>query len=143
MVDELQVTHPARRIHVQHEGDGTLALDADRAAQVIINLVGNALQHGSAQGTVRVATRGSADEVLLEVHNTGRPIAPEDLPHLFEPMRRGSGAEGGEPLGPSGKSVGLGLYIAHQIALAHGGRVEVQSTLAEGTCFRVHWPRRA
>ncbi|MBF5045297.1 PAS domain S-box protein [Aggregicoccus sp. 17bor-14] len=141
VVDELQVTHPGRALHVHQEGEATLLLDADRAAQVIANLVGNALQHGAADSGVQVCTRGLADEVLLEVHNRGRPIPGADLPYLFEPMRRGSDA--GEDAGAAGKSVGLGLYIAQQIALAHGGRVEVQSSEAGGTLFRVHWPRRA
>ena len=136
MVDELQVTHPGRALQVHAEGDGTLQLDADRAAQVIVNLVGNALQHGAADGVVSVTTQGHAQHVLLAVPNAGRPIPPEELPHLFEPYRRGS-----ESLNDASKSVGLGLYIAQQIALAHGGHMEVRSTAQEGTTFCVHWPR--
>ncbi len=141
VVDELRVTHPGRDLVVAHEGDGTLRLDADRAAQVIVNLVGNALQHGAAHGAVQVTTRGLADEVLLEVHNQGRPIPGDELPFLFEPYRRGSEALDGDAAGSAGKSVGLGLYIAQQIALAHGGRVRVRSTPQDGTTFCVHWPR--
>ena len=84
-----------------------------------------------------VSTRAEAQTVLLEVHNLGRPIPPEVLPHIFEAMKRGP--QEGQC---SGRSVGLGLYIVEQIVKAHGGTVAVRSTEAEGTTFTVQLPRR-
>jgi signal transduction histidine kinase len=67
------------------------------------------------------------------VHNFGAPISPQLLPVLFDPFRRGR--EGG-------RGLGLGLYIARHIALAHGGRLDVSSSEEAGTSFQVALPRR-
>jgi signal transduction histidine kinase len=75
--------------------------------------------------------------VKIEVHNSGTPIAPQLLPVLFEPMRRGS-----VPVSDVGRSVGLGLYIVQQIAEAHCGNITVQSTASDGTTFVMFLPRR-
>ena len=106
-------------------------------AQVVTNLVGNALQHSPAGSPGRVSTRSEDSSVLLEVHNenVGRAIPPQVLPHLFEPYRRGPEAGAGQG------SIGLGLFITRQIVLAHGGGIDVRSTLEEGTTFTVRLPR--
>ncbi|WNG29793.1 PAS domain S-box protein [Cystobacter fuscus] len=135
VVEEVQLAHPERHILFQALGDAHGAWDADRMAQVITNLVGNAVQHSSADSTVRVETRGLEEEVQLSVRNEGTPIPAEELPTLFEPFRRGRGA-GGVP-----GSVGLGLFITRQIVEAHGGVIEVRSQEGEGTVFRAHFPR--
>ncbi|MFN7133582.1 MAG: sensor histidine kinase, partial [Myxococcales bacterium] len=80
--------------------------------------------------------RGEADHVTLEVHNFGAPIPAELLPRLFERLTRGSNASG------TRGSVGLGLFIANQIARAHGGSVRAESTRDAGTTFFVTLPRR-
>jgi phosphoserine phosphatase RsbU/P len=137
VVDEVQPTHADRPILVEQSGDARGQWDPDRLAQVITNLLGNALQY-SPQGTpVRVTTRGDAEAVTLEVHNRGAPISPEVLPHIFEPLERGSPQQSGR----QGRSIGLGLFIVRHIVLAHGGRVEVRSTEEEGTTFTVRLPR--
>ncbi|MFL5264941.1 MAG: sensor histidine kinase, partial [Anaeromyxobacteraceae bacterium] len=105
-----------------------------RLAQVLSNLVGNALQHGG--GTpVQVALAGGEAEVVVTVHNGGPPVPAELLPEVFEPFRRGAAprAEGG--------SVGLGLFIVREIVRAHGGAVEVHSSADAGTTFTVRLPR--
>jgi sigma-B regulation protein RsbU (phosphoserine phosphatase) len=71
------------------------------------------------------------------VHNDGEPIAPDDRERLFEPFQRGEHGRG-----RSERSVGLGLFIASQIARSHGGRIDVESTTGNGTLFRVRLPRR-
>ena len=81
-------------------------------------------------------TRGDESAVVLEVHNEGAPIPDELLSRLFQPMQRGAPAHDG-----SARSVGLGLYIVDQVVRAHGGQVDVRSTGAEGTTFRVRLPR--
>ena len=84
-----------------------------------------------------LTTRGGPEEILMEVHNDGTPIAPEDRSRLFEPFQRGvAPGSGGD------RSIGLGLFIASQIAKSHGGSIAVHSTAEEGTLFTVRLPRR-
>jgi PAS domain S-box-containing protein len=137
LVEEVRVTHPGQEIQLEFSGDGRGEWDSDRLAQLLTNLLNNALEHGLEDEQVRVRVSGGPDTVVLAVHNRGPPIPPEAVPHLFEPMKRGIGA------GRSSKhkSVGLGLYIVQQIVLAHGGTIEVGSSEAEGTTFIVRLPR--
>jgi phosphoserine phosphatase RsbU/P len=139
VVEEMQPTHSERTILEEHSGDGTGEWDPDRLAQVVTNLLGNALQYSPPETPVRVTTRGEVDTVVLEVHNAGAPIAPEVLPRVFEPMERGLSAQPGQ----LGRSIGLGLFIVRHIVLAHGGRVSVRSVEVEGTTFTVLLPRKA
>jgi len=135
VLEEVQAAHPERVIDFSSEGDGQGTWDGDRLAQVVTNLVSNALAY-SPQGTpVRVETRGEGHEVLLRVHNQGPPIPADVLPTLFEPMRRGT------EQGSAGRSIGLGLFIVDSVVRAHGGRVEVSSAEGTGTTFTVHLPR--
>jgi signal transduction histidine kinase/HAMP domain-containing protein len=136
VVEEVQLAHPERNILFQSSGEAHGEWDADRMAQVITNLVGNAVQHGLAGTPVRVGSRGEDGEVVLEVHNEGPPIPAEELPALFEPFRRGRNAEG-----RAQGSVGLGLFISRRIVEAHGGTIEVRSREGEGTTFTVRLPR--
>jgi len=137
VVEEVQVTHPDRHLVLEQSGDGQGEWDADRLAQLITNLVNNALTHGDAHCSVRVRTRGRRDMVALSVHNTGSPIPHELLPRLFEPLKRGDPKDG-----RSSHSIGLGLFIVKHIVDAHGGHICVHSTAANGTTFTVRLPRR-
>jgi phosphoserine phosphatase RsbU/P len=78
------------------------------------------------------------DKVVIEVHNVGEPIAPELLPEIFLPLRRGQ-MDNEQKTG----SIGLGLFVVERIVHAHGGSVSVTSNVADGTTFRVRLPRRA
>jgi PAS domain S-box-containing protein len=138
VVEEVRLAHPDREVEVVRSGEGTGEWDGDRLAQVITNLVNNAIAYSPPGTSVRVETRGEDGTVLLRVHNTGRPIPPELLPHLFEPMTRGR--PGGDT---ASRSIGLGLFIVANIVHAHGGTVEVLSEAAAGTTFTVRLPRRA
>lgn len=137
-VDELSHAHPSWRFSIQGGvGDTTGRWDADRILQVFSNLVGNAVQHGSAEHGVSVFFDGSsADVVSVRVHNMGT-IAAELLPRLFEPMA------GGDRRRTNTRGLGLGLYISREILRAHGGDVEVATSDAEGTSFTVRLPRVA
>jgi signal transduction histidine kinase len=110
--------------------------DPDRLAQVVSNLVQNALTHGCGAGPVEVKLVDDDSAIELEVHNGGGPIPSELLPALFDPFRRGAPTDV-----PRGEGLGLGLFIANQIVLAHGGTIGVRSSVEEGTSFTVRLPR--
>lgn len=132
--EELAVTHPTRLIHVNHSDLGHGSWDRDRIAQLLINLVTNAIQYGAPNAPVTIRTTGTAAEVCLSVHNVGPAIPMEQRTALFEPMQRATTRN-------VGRSVGLGLFIVAEIAKRHGGSVELESSDDAGTTFRVHLPR--
>jgi two-component system sensor histidine kinase/response regulator len=137
-VDELSHAHPGWRFAIQRgPGDTTGVWDADRILQVFSNLVGNAVQHGSAEHGVNVFFDGSsADVVSVRIQNMGT-IPSELLPRLFEPMA------GGDRRRTNSRGLGLGLYITREILRAHGGEVQVATSDAEGTSFTLRLPRVA
>jgi PAS domain S-box-containing protein len=137
VVAELAAAHPHRTIDLEARGDARGMWDPGRIAQLVSNLVGNALTHGDASAPVRLSIEGEL-EVRLSVHNRGPAIEPQQIPVLFEPFRRGSGADAMRRRG-----LGLGLHIAKQIAIAHGGSISVSSSSGEGTTFCVELPRAA
>lgn len=137
VLEELEHAHKEHRLALTQEGDTRGEWDPDRVAQVITNLVGNALKYSPPGTPVGVHTRGEGDTVILEVHNHGEPIAAELLPSLFKPLSRGAGKVDMET-----RSIGLGLYIVESIVRAHGGSIEVRSTREDGTRFTVRLPRR-
>lgn len=132
---EIHAAHPQAVLRLEPFGNLIGMWDPDRLAQVVSNLVGNAVQHG--QGTVVTLTaREEADSVTLEVHNGGDPVPAEALREIFEPLSRGN-----EETNDPGHSIGLGLFIARAIVSAHGGDVQVRSSSAGGTTFRVALPK--
>jgi PAS domain S-box-containing protein len=136
VVEEVEAAWPGRDLELRHEGDGAGDWDADRLAQVVQNLVTNALKYSPADSLVHVTTRAEDGEVSLCVANQGPPIPADKLSGIFEPLQRAT-AE----LDKAGRSVGLGLYIVKRIVDAHGGHIGVVSTAEDGTRFTVQLPR--
>jgi signal transduction histidine kinase len=136
VVDEVRQAHPAREVQVEATGEAQGQWDPDRIAQVLTNLVGNALAYSPAQTPVRVELSSEPGLAVLQVHNQGTPISPELLPRLFEPLTRGEPTQG-----QHSRSIGLGLYIVREIIRGHGGSVEVCSSTQTGTTFSVRLPR--
>ncbi len=135
VVGEIRAAYPARSVEVARIGDLNGGWDGERLAQVVSNLLGNALQHGEENGIVTITADGSsADVVVVTVVNTGT-IPPDILPQLFDPFR---GAQ--RPTGRA-EGLGLGLYIVQQIIHAHGGTVDVESGTGNRTAFTVRIPR--
>lgn len=115
--------------------------DEPRLHQALSNLVFNALKYGRVGNPVHVRLDGTrADEVLIAVENTGNPIPQEQLPTLFDPLVRAAGHDGGSASQVAGANLGLGLFVVRQIAMAHGGSVEVSSDEA-ATRFTLCLPR--
>jgi len=136
VVGEIQLTHPDRPLTVDVEGDLTGLFDADRIYQLLANLVGNAVRHGAPRSPVALSMRGAAGGVVIEVANKGEPIPPAMLPMIFEAFRKKRSAKASRNEG-----LGLGLFIAQQIARSHGGSIAVSSSENDGTSFRVRLPR--
>jgi len=136
-VEQLRGAHPNRRIELAATGDTRGRWDGARLQQLLRNLVSNAIKYGSPNSPVRVALRGEEADVRLEVTNSGPPIDPSVLSKIFDPLERGSAPSGGHG---TRDGLGLGLFIVREIALAHGGAVEVRS---DGeTTFALRLPRR-
>ncbi|HEX8434480.1 sensor histidine kinase [Archangium sp.] len=137
VVEELSVAYPGRAISLETEGEGEGFWDSDRLAQVVSNLVGNALEHGTPEGTIFVRCLSESDRQVLEVSNPGAPIPPHMLATLFDPFRQVSRRNGRR------SGLGLGLFIVRELVEAHGGQVSVRSSEEEGTTFTVLLPRDA
>ncbi|MDP9090723.1 MAG: sensor histidine kinase [Pseudomonadota bacterium] len=136
-LEQLRVSHPDRQIELQATGNVSGTWDPHRLQQVLNNLVLNALKHGAGDAPVRVMIIGTPGEVEFSVHNRGRMIERSTLHHIFDPLVRGEEARN---KAESDGSLGLGLYIAREIAIAHGGDIAVRSDETE-TVFTVRLPR--
>jgi signal transduction histidine kinase len=140
VLNEVLAAHPNRKIKVNARGALTGQWDCERMSQVVSNLIGNALEHGSDRSPVSVDVQGTDDEVTIAVFNHGTVIPEDQLDGIFNAMKMQAA-----PNKSSGSSanLGLGLYIADRIVHAHKGRIEVASSEELGTTFTVHLPRHA
>jgi two-component system OmpR family sensor kinase len=111
--------------------------DKDRLKQVMVNLIGNAISYTPAGGEVIVGVSKSENLARLTISDTGPGIPAEDLPHIFERFYR---AEKSRTRSRDGKGFGLGLSIAYWIVDNHGGKIEVDSKVGQGTTFCVWLP---
>ena len=109
-------------------------VDPERMAQVLGNLLSNALRYTPRGGTITLSAAGQGGTVRLHVRDTGPGIAPADLPHIFERFYRADPSR--EQTGASG----LGLAIARGIVAAHGGSIAATSTLGQGATFTITLP---
>jgi len=139
LFDQFRTAHPRRVIRYAADGDLRGDWDADRLRQAISNVLGNAVQHGDADAPIDLRAIGEPLQVVVEVHNGGAPIPPGEVPKIFDPLVRGSGAK--TPRANRPGSIGLGLYIAREIARSHGGRIDVTSAVGAGTTFTIRLPR--
>ncbi len=124
VVDELLAAHEARKIELEIRLPRPVTCDAVRMSQLVSNLLANALTYGAPEAPIRLGAFERNGFLELFVSNKGDPIPPSLLAHLFEPFERGA-------VRPSQQGLGLGLYIASQIAEAHGGKLEVSSSIEE------------
>lgn len=131
--------HPDCIFELHLRGDLSGVFDDVRLQQVVVNLLANAAQYRAKGTNVKLDVSGELDDVLLSVTNFGPAIPPESLRTIFSAMVQ-LPVEGEAPGRPR-TSLGLGLFIARETALAHGGSINVSSTDADGTTFTVRIPR--
>lgn len=132
VVDELRLGHPERTIEAELDVSRAVLADRRRMGQLLSNLIANALVHGDSAAPVRVSARTGAHGFELSVANNGPPIPEAARQRLFQPFVRANA-------GPHGQGLGLGLYIAAEIARGHGGTLEVESDERE-TRFLLRLP---
>lgn len=138
-VKDCELKAETKKIRLTLDCDSQIRADASAPLmeQAIINLIDNAIKYSETGQTVQVGATASDAEVTLYVRDSGSGIPKEHLPRIFERFYRvdksRSRALGG---------TGLGLAIVKHIVHAHGGRVSVESTLAEGSTFYLHLPLR-
>ena len=135
VVEELRLGHPERVIEADLDVSRAVLADRRRLAQLLSNLLANALVHGDSAAPVRVRARTGPDGLELSVANAGPPIPEAARLRLFQPFVRAGAHVHGEGLG-------LGLYIAAEIARGHGGTLDVASDASE-TCFTLRLPAAA
>jgi signal transduction histidine kinase len=135
--DELRLVRPDRTIDVIVEGSASGSWDEGRIAQVLSNLLGNAMQHSASTSPITVRVSGHQQDVRVSVHNFGEPIDPAAMGMIFDPLVRvaSTSQRGGE------RNLGIGLYIARAIVEAHGGHITATSD-QQGTTFAFTLPAR-
>jgi signal transduction histidine kinase len=136
VLTEVRAGAPGRTFLLECSGNLEGEWDSCRLRQLLSNFLANAVRYGASDKPIKVTLRGTDGEVALAVHNEGPPIPEESLGILFDPMVR-LGTRQDRPSG----SIGLGLYICRQIALAHGGKIAVESSAENGTTFTVRLPK--
>lgn len=127
-VDEIRASNPQASFIEAIDLSGSVYCDPLRISQLLSNLLGNAVTHGSPTTPIHLHIWQECDQVIISVMNRGAPISPRLMPLLFEPFTRSEA-------GGRGEGLGLGLYIASQIATAHDGILTVSSSAELGTCF--------
>ncbi|HEX5650387.1 MAG TPA: sensor histidine kinase [Steroidobacteraceae bacterium] len=134
-LEQIRAAYAERYVELDVSGDCRGYWDPDRIQQLLNNLVGNALHYGEPHAKVHVAVHGGESDVRLSVANTGKTIDGETLAHIFEPLRRGT-----DGVATNDSGLGLGLFIASEIARAHGGAIAAASEQGQ-TLFTVSLPK--
>ena len=139
--EEIRVAYVDRQLFFERSGELDSEFDSARMRQVLVNLLGNAVQHGDPSQPVRFEVRGDGHQIEASVSNRGIPIPPGSIGLIFDPLVQLSKtrpAQNGRPT----TSLGLGLFIAREIVKAHGAQIDVTSSADLGTVFTIRmWNR--
>jgi signal transduction histidine kinase len=138
-LDEVRSAHPARQLDMQVPDDLAGAVDKARLRQALSNLLNNAVQHGDAASPIGLSARAEGKELVLRVKNLGEPIPPDALQVIFDPLVQLSSRSAAGDTSHS-TNLGLGLFIAREVALGHKGTLEVESDREHGTVFTMRLP---
>ncbi|CAG1014333.1 two-component system, OmpR family, sensor kinase [Burkholderiaceae bacterium] len=139
-VEELEALHPGRSLALRCSGELEGSFDGARLAQMLSNLISNAIQHGDGASPVDILVDGADDTLAITVRNQGPPIPAALHAQIFRPLLRNAAPRASNSVASSG--LGLGLFIAREIARAHGGQIRLDSSDEAGTSFSVQLPRR-
>jgi signal transduction histidine kinase len=139
VVNELRTFHPEQLIELHVPPQLDAIFDDSRIAQVLSNLIGNAIQYGSPDLPVVVRVTAADGDVAIAVNNRGTTIPPDRLSAVFDPMVRIAASVNSDYAERT--SLGIGLFISREIVHAHGGKITLASTDADGTTFTVTMPR--
>jgi sigma-B regulation protein RsbU (phosphoserine phosphatase) len=139
VLEEFRLANPARKIEFEAPQSCSGEWDAARIAQVLSNLLSNALHYGNSDFPVIISLFEKDEAIILEVNNQGEIISESVQKNLFTPFWRGAGKNA---VSSNSSGLGLGLYIVKLIAEAHDGIVEVKSNLETGTSFQVIFPKK-
>ena len=140
VVQEMKLFHPERQFNADIQDGITATWDRARISQALSNLIGNAVQHGSAGSPIWITLSTEAKDVVMVVQNEGEIITPSRLRTMFDPSKSFAIKSTSERSASQTTNLGLGLYITHEIVLAHGGKIWVTSTQSEGTTVKVRIP---
>jgi signal transduction histidine kinase len=138
-LEEMKAGHPEREFQLALSGELRGVFDAARMQQVLGNLLNNAVQHGAKDTPVILEAHDAPDAITLRVRNQGTPIPADVLQVIFNPLVQVPSAARAEGARPS-TSLGLGLFIARNIVVGHGGTLGVESS-TQGTVFTARFPR--
>jgi signal transduction histidine kinase len=119
---EVGAGYPQRSFRVETEHDLNAFVDTERLQQAVTNLLSNAIEHGSPGGSIDLIARKDGASLAIDVSNDGATIPPETLQVIFDPLMQVAADKRGE------KRLGLGLFVAREIALGHGGSIAARST---------------
>lgn len=143
VVNEMRTYHAERLILLQASPKLEAVFDESRIAQVLSNLIGNAVQHGNSDAAVIVKLATDNDHIMITVNNRGNTIAAEKLVAMFDPMVRvAAHANTVDDDYTERTSLGIGLYISREIIHAHGGTIKVISNETDGTSFIATLPMK-
>jgi signal transduction histidine kinase len=139
VVDEMRTFHPEQLFELEMPARLDAVFDESRIAQVLSNLIGNAVQYGTQGKPVQICLSSRDQQNMITVQNYGVAIAANEMAAVFDPFVRIAANPGQGALERS--SLGIGLFIARQIAQAHRGDLQVVSTESDGTTFTLSLPQ--
>jgi signal transduction histidine kinase len=141
-LDEIRAVHPEKIFRLETSGELEGQFDSERLQQVLSNLLNNAVRYGARSEPITLSAHGDPDKVTVQVQNQGGRIPAEQLQVIFNPLVQIPTAARHDDA-DSSTSLGLGLYIAHEIVAMHGGTIVARSSDEEGTVFSARLPRSA
>lgn len=140
-IEDAHATHPDSRFELRASGELTGAFDSARLNQLFTNLLVNAAQYGTTEAPIIIEALGDTEAITINVTNYGTAIPEASLQTIFKPLIQLSTEQ--ETERRSSTSLGLGLFVAREIAVAHGGTISVTSSDVDGTVFTVFLPHAA
>lgn len=139
-LDIAKASDPNRKFIEHISGDLQIHADGARLREALSNLLSNAVQHGDKEAPITLRAVGETDFIVLAVANSGKPIPQDVLKIIFDPLVQAPSTTS-DLSNRSKTSLGLGLFIAREIVLSHGGKIDVQSSAESGTVFTICLPR--